>query len=121
MGESWHCWLNVGNFANLLPTQPRESQRWPDDECLLGYFDEISEGITLSNSKKRFCVTVFLAMMDILSCKQINCFEEIKSFVTSYQVLEPSFLSNASHLDLEVEAKKFSNKFSDNVFPLFPS
>ena len=35
--------------------------------------------------------------------------------------MEPSFLSNASHLDLEVEAKKFSNKFSDNVSPLFPS
>ena len=41
--------------------------------------------------------------------------------VTSYQVLEPSFLSNASHLDFEVEAKKFSNKFSDNVSSLFPS
>ena len=38
-----------------------------------------------------------------------------------YQVLEPSFLSNASHLDLEVEARKFSNKFSDNISPLFPS
>ena len=41
--------------------------------------------------------------------------------VTSYQVLEPSFLSNASHLDLEVEARKIFNKFSDNVCPLFPS
>ena len=41
--------------------------------------------------------------------------------VTSYQVLKPSFLSNASHLNLEVEARKFSNKFSDNVSPLFPS
>ena len=45
----------------------------------------------------------------------------MKSVVTSYQVLEPSFLSNASHLDLEVEARKFFNKFSDNVSPLFPS
>ena len=41
--------------------------------------------------------------------------------MTSYQVLEPNFLSNASHLDLEVEARKFSYKFSDNVSPLFPS
>ena len=41
----------------------------------------------------------------------------MKSVVTSYKVLEPSFLSNA----LEVEARKFSNKFFDNVFPLFPS
>ena len=41
--------------------------------------------------------------------------------VTSYQVLEPSFLSNASHLDLEVEARKFSKKFSGNVSSLFPS
>ena len=45
----------------------------------------------------------------------------MKSVVTSYQVLEPSFLSNASHLDLEIEARKFSNQFSDNVSPLFLS
>ena len=45
----------------------------------------------------------------------------MKSVVTSSQVLEPSFLSNASHLDLEVEARKFSNKFSDNISPLFPN
>ena len=41
--------------------------------------------------------------------------------VTSYQVSEPSFRSNASHLDREVESRKFSDKFSDNVSPLFPS
>ena len=35
--------------------------------------------------------------------------------------MEPSFLLNASHLDLEVEERKFSNKFSDNISPLFPS
>ena len=58
--------------------------------------------------------------MDILSCQLINRFEGMKS-VTSYQVLEPSFLSNASHLNLEVEARKFSKKFFDNVYPLFPS
>ena len=40
----------------------------------------------------------------------------MKSVVTSYQVLEPGFLSNAFHLDLEVEPRKFSN----NVSPLFP-
>ena len=59
--------------------------------------------------------------MDILSCQLINRFEEIKSVGTSYQILEPIFLSNASHLDLEVEARQFSNKFSDNVSPLFSS
>ena len=32
------------------------------------YFDEISEGITFSDLKKRFCVNVFLPMMDVLSC-----------------------------------------------------
>ena len=85
------------------------------------YFDEISEGITLSDPKKRFCVTVFLPMMDILPCQLTNRFEGIKSVVTSYQVLELSFLSNASHLDIAIEARKFSNKFSDNVSPLFPS
>ena len=41
--------------------------------------------------------------------------------VASYQVLESSFLSNASHLDLEIEASKFSNKFSNNLSPLFLS
>ena len=85
------------------------------------YFDEILEGITVSNPKKRFCVTVFLPMMDILSCQLINRFEEIKSVVNSYQVLKSSFPSNVSHLDLEVEARNFFNKFSDNVSPLFPS
>ena len=60
-------------------------------------------------------------MMDILSCQLINRFEGMKLVVTSYQVLKPSFLSNTSHLDLEIEVRKFSNKFSDNVSPLFPS
>ena len=45
----------------------------------------------------------------------------MKLVVTSYLVLKPSFLSNAFYLDLEVEARKFCNKFSDNVSPLFPS
>ena len=85
------------------------------------YFDEISEGITLSDPKKQFFITVFLPMKDILSCQLINCFEGMKSLVKSYQVSKSSFLSNASHLDLEIEARKFSNKFSDNVYPLFPS
>ena len=60
-------------------------------------------------------------MMDMLSCQPSNRFEGMKSVVTSYQILEPSFPSNASHLHLEFEAKKFSNKFSNNVYPLFPS
>ena len=59
--------------------------------------------------------------MGILSCQLINRFEGIKSVVTPYQVLEPSFQSNASHLDLKNEARNFSNKFFDNVSPLFPS
>ena len=58
-------------------------------------------------------------MMDLLYCQPITHFEGMKSVVTSYQVLKASFLSNASHLDLEVEARKFSNKFSDNISPLF--
>ena len=79
------------------------------------------EGIKLSDPKKRFCMTVFLPVMDMHSCQLINRFEGMKSVVTSYQVLEPSFLSNASHPDLEVKARKFSDKFFDNVSPLFPS
>ena len=83
------------------------------------YFDKLSKKITLSDPKKRFFVTVFFLMMDILFCQQINRFEGMKSVVTSYQVSEPSFLLNASHLNFDVEARKFSNKFSDNVSPLF--
>ena len=30
------------------------------------YFDEISQGITLSDPKKRFCVTAFLPMMEYI-------------------------------------------------------
>ena len=75
----------------------------------------------LSDPKKRFCVIVFLPTMDIFFCQLINCFQGMKSVVMSYQVLEPSFLLNASHLYLEVEARQFSNKFSNNVSPLFPS
>ena len=56
-------------------------------------------------------------MMDILSCQLINFFAGMKSVMTSYQVLKQSFLSNASHLDLEVKARR---KFSDNVSALFP-
>ena len=68
------------------------------------------------NNVNRFCVTAFLPMMmNILCCQLINRLEGIKSVVTSYQVLEQSFLSNAFHLYLEVETRKFSNKFFDNV------
>ena len=74
-------------------------------------FDKISKGITSSDFKKRFCVAVFLQMMDILSCQVINRFEGMKSVLTSHQVLEPSFLSNASHLDPQIEGKKFLKIF----------
>ena len=64
---------------------------------------------------------MFFPKMVILSCRLINCFERMKSVVKSYQVLEPCFLSSASHLNLEVEVKNFSNKFADNVSLLFSS
>ena len=69
------------------------------------YFDEISGGVMLSNSKKQFCVAVFLPIMDIPSRQLINCFDRMKSGMTSLQVLEPSFQSNAFHLGLEIRAK----------------
>ena len=59
--------------------------------------------------------------MDILSCQIINRFEGKELVMTSYQVFEPSFRPNTFHLDLEFEARKFSNKFSDNISQLFPS
>ena len=120
LGRSFDAVLNEASTIASTWDFPREflNERAKRTKA---YFDEISEGITLSNPKKQFCVTVFLPMMDTLSCQLINCFEGMKLVVTSYQVLEPSFLSNASHLDVEVEAKKFSNKFSDNISALFPS
>ena len=59
-------------------------------------------------------------MMDILSCQLINRFEAMKSGETSYQVLEPSFQSNACQVDLEVEARKFQmlwikTSFGENI------
>ena len=51
-------------------------------------FDEISKGTTLSDPMKQFYVTVFLPMMDILSCQLINRFEGMKSVVMPDQVLE---------------------------------
>ena len=117
------CFDAVLNKASIIPFTwglPRQFLN-KRAEKTKAYFDEISEGVTLSDPKKQFCITVFLPMMDILSCQLFNRFEGMKSVLTSYQVLEPSFLSNASHLDLEVEAKKFSNKFSDNVSTLVPS
>ena len=70
---------------------------------------------------KRFCVTVFLPLMDLVSRQLINRFEGMNTLVMAYQVLEPSFLSSASHFNIKEEAKKFSDKFADNVSLLFPS
>ena len=39
--------------------------------------------------------------------------------VTTYQVLKPSFPSNTSHLDIKIEAKKFSDKYADNDISTF--
>ena len=85
------------------------------------FFDELSEGIALSDPVKRFRVTVILPLMDIVSRQLINRFEGMNALVMAYQVLEPSFLSSASHFNIKEEAKKFSYKFADNVSPLFPS
>ena len=60
-------------------------------------------------------------MMDVLSCQLIDRFERMKSGMTTCQVLEPNFLSSACYLDIEVEAKIFSDEFADNVSPLVPS
>ena len=85
------------------------------------FFDKLSEGIALSDPVKRFRVTVFLPLMDIVSRQLINRFEGMNALVMAYQVLEPSFLSSASYFNIKEEAKKFSYKFADNVSPLFPS
>ena len=85
------------------------------------FFDELSEGIALSDPVKQFRVTVFLLLMDIVSRQLINRFEGMNALVMAYQVLEPSFLSSASHFNIKEEAKKFSDKFADNVSPLFLS
>ena len=85
------------------------------------FFDELSKGLALSDPVKRFRVTVFLPLMDIVSRQLINRFEGMNALVMAYQVLEPSFPSSASHFNIKEEAKKFFDKFADNVSPLFPS
>ena len=75
------------------------------------YFDQTSEGITLSNPKKLFCVTVFLSMMAILSCQLINRFEGMKSVVTSYQVLESSFYQMLLIWILRLKQENFLTNF----------
>ena len=85
------------------------------------FFDELSEEIALSDPVKQFCVTIFLPLMDVVSRQLINRLEGMNALVMAYQVLEPSFLSSASHFNIKEEAKKFSYKFVDNVYPLFPS
>ena len=50
------------------------------------FFDELSEGIALSDPVKRFRVTVFLPLMDIVSRQLINRFEGMKALVMAYQV-----------------------------------
>ena len=93
--------FNHKNVVSLgLPKQFLNKRAKKTKAC----YDKISEGITSSDPTKRFCVIVFLPMINILSCQLINRFEGMKLVVTSYSVMEPSFLSNASHLDLEVEA-----------------
>ena len=59
--------------------------------------------------------------MDIIFRQLINRFEGIKSLVTTYQLFEPSILSSVFHLYIEVEVKKFYDKFADDGFPVFPS
>ena len=71
------------------------------------FFDELSEGIALSDPVKRFRVTVFLPLMDTVSRQLINRFEGMNALVMAYQVLEQSFLSSASHFNIKEEAKKF--------------
>ena len=85
------------------------------------FFDKLSEGIALSDPVKRFRVTVFLPLMEIVSRQLINRFERMNALVMAYQVVKPSFLSSASHFNIKEEAKTFSDKFADNVSLLFPS
>ena len=49
-------------------------------------FDELSKGLALSDPVKRFRVTVFLPLMDIVSRQLINRFEGMNALVMAYQV-----------------------------------
>ena len=113
------------NFDTVIEEAYSIASRWGLPKQFLNkkvkkmktYFDKIFEGITLSDPKKRFRVTVFFPMMDILSYQLtvINRFEGIQSVVTT-QVLQPSFLSSASHLDIEAKAEVLN--FFCLVYPL---
>ena len=59
------------------------------------YFDEIFKGITLSDSKKRFCVTVFLSKIGLLSCQLIIRVEGMISVVMSYEGFIKCFSSGS--------------------------
>ena len=114
----------VINEASSISSQcglPRQFSNKRTKKTKTFFFDELSEGIALSDPVKRFCVTVFLPLVDIVSRQLIIRFEGMNALVVAYQVLEPSFLSSASHFNIKEEAKKFSDKFADNVSPLFPS
>ena len=50
------------------------------------FFDELSEGIALSDPVKRFRLTVFLPLMDVVSRQLINRFERMNALVMAYQV-----------------------------------
>ena len=84
--RSFDAVVNEGSTIAYTRGLPRQflNQRAKNTKA---YFNKISEGITLSDPKKPFCVTVFLPIMNILSCQLINRFEGMKSVVTSYQVL----------------------------------
>ena len=83
---------DVAQLRRSFDAVPNEASTWGLPRQFLNkrakktkaYFDEISEGITLSDPKKQFCVTVFFPMMDLFSCQLINRFEGIKSVVKSY-------------------------------------
>ena len=81
------------------------------------FFDELSEGIALNDPVKRFRVTVFLPLMDIVSRQLIKRFEGMNALVMAYQVFYQVLLI----LILRRKQKNFSEKFADNVSLLFPS
>ena len=85
------------------------------------HFDELSEDERLNDPEKCFRVTVFLPMIDTLSSQLYSRFQGMKSVVEAYQVLQPQFLSNSTETEIKLKAEQFSERFSEDISPLFPA
>ncbi|XP_042308882.1 zinc finger MYM-type protein 1-like isoform X2 [Sceloporus undulatus] len=83
------------------------------------HFDALYEDQRLTDPKSKFRVTVFYPMVDSIVSQLDNRFKGMKEVIDAYRIVQPSFLASSTDEELRCEADKFSNRFSDDVTPLF--